>query len=84
MEVELHKLLEVCADDLVGVDEDDLLEVHGEEHVEEEDLVRPDDPLLLLLCAEPGRPFVCHELVLEVVRFGEVWNEFLTKTVGEY
>ena len=50
VKVEVDKLFEVRPDNLVGVDEDDLLEVHREEHVEEEDLICPDDALLLRLC----------------------------------
>lgn len=77
MQVQVHELFQICSDDLIRVDEDDFLQVHRKEHVQEEDLVRPDDALLLLLCAEPGRPFVCDELVFEVVRLGKVWDEFL-------
>lgn len=78
MQVEVDELLQVRAHDLVRVDEDDLLQVHREEHVEEQDLVRPDDALLLLLRAQPRRPLVRHELVFEVVRFREVRQEFLS------
>ena len=72
MQVEVHELLQVRADDLVRVNEDDLLEVHREEHVQEQDLVRPYDPLFLCLRAQPRWPLVCHELVLESVRLGEM------------
>eukprot|EP00968_Pinguiococcus_pyrenoidosus_P029322 scaffold8485_cov277-Pinguiococcus_pyrenoidosus.AAC.8 len=47
LEVHIPQLLEIAPDDLIGVDVDDLLHVQGEEHVQEEDLVPPDDPLLL-------------------------------------
>lgn len=77
MQVQVDELLQVRPYDLVCVDENNLLQVHREEHVEEEDLVRPDDALLLLLRAQPRRPLVRHELIVEVVRFREVWQEFL-------
>lgn len=60
---------------LISVDEDDLLDVEGEEDVEEEDLVAPDDALLLLLLMEPARPLVLDQLVLECVLFGHVRQE---------
>lgn len=53
MQVEIDQLLQIRPHDLICIDEDDLLEVHGEEHVEEQDLVRPDDTLFLLLGAQP-------------------------------
>ena len=66
------ELVHVRAHDLVGVDEDDFVEVEREEDVQEEDLVAPDLALLLLLRAQPVRPFVRHERVLEVVVRGQV------------
>ena len=77
MEVQLHELLQIRPDDLVGVDEDDLFEVHREEDVEEQDLVRPDDALFLRLCAEPRWPLVSNQLVLETILGREVGEEFL-------
>lgn len=77
MEIQIDELLEIRSDNLVSVNEEDLLEVHREEDVEEEDLVRPDDPLLLLLRAEPRRPLVRDELVLESVLSSEVRDELL-------
>ena len=53
VEVEVNKLLQICTHDLIRVDKNDLLEVHGEQNVEEQDLVCPDYPLLFLLRAEP-------------------------------
>lgn len=60
MQVQIDEFLEIGANDLISVDENNLFQVHGEENVEEENFVRPDDSLLLLLSAEPGRPFVRH------------------------
>ena len=48
---------------LVSVHVDDLLHIEGEKHVEEEDLVAPDDPLLLRLLPQPARPFRCCVLL---------------------
>ena len=47
---------------LIGVDVDNLVDVEREQDVEEEDLVAPDDPLLLALPPQPLRPLVRHEL----------------------
>lgn len=77
MEIEVNKLFQIRTDNLVCVDENDLLEIHRKEDVEEKDFVCPNDALLLLLCAQPRRPFVSHELILEVICLSEVWNEFL-------
>ena len=48
VQVEIPQLCEVGPDDLVCVDEDDLLDVEREHDIEKEDLVAPDDALLLL------------------------------------
>jgi hypothetical protein len=82
MEVQIDKLLQVGTDDLVSVDEDDFLEVHGEKHVQEENLVPPNDPLLLALSPEPGRPLVSDEFVLETVLLRKVRDEFLQRSVN--
>ena len=66
-QVVLDQRVHVCAHDLVCVDEDDFVEVEGEEDVEEEDLVAPDFALLFLLRAQPVRPFVSDHFVLEAV-----------------
>ena len=62
---------------MIGIDEDDLLERHREKNVKEEDLVSPDGALLLFLCAQPRRPFVGDQFILEVVLGGEVRDKFL-------
>lgn len=77
MEVKVHEFFEVCAYDLISVDEKNFLEVHGEENVQEKDLVSPNNTLLLGLCSEPGWPFVSDEFILESVFLGHVGNEFL-------
>ena len=55
---------------LVGVDVDDLLDAEREEHVEEEDLVAPDDALLLRLLRQPLGPLVRDVAHLEAVLLG--------------
>ena len=49
LEVQVPELSKVGAHDLVGVHKDDLAQVEREQHVQEQDLVRPDQPLLLRL-----------------------------------
>lgn len=83
LQVEVDQLLQVCAHDLVRVDKDDLVEVHGEQDVEEEDFVCPDDPLLFALLPQPRRPLVGDELVLETVFLSKVRNKFLRKMVKQ-
>ena len=80
MQVQIDKLLQVRSDNRVRINEDDLLEVHREEHIQEEDLVRPDDALLLVLGAQPLGPLVRHKLVLEVVLLRELRDEFLAQS----
>lgn len=50
---------------LIGVNVDDLVHVEREQDVEEQDLVAPDDPLLLALSTKPLRPFVGHKFDTE-------------------
>lgn len=52
---------------LVRVDKDDLRQAQRKQHVEKQDLVAPDDALLLLLAPQPRRPAVGDELNLEIV-----------------
>ena len=61
--------------DLIGVDEDDLLDVERKHDVEEENFVAPDDPLLLLLLVQPPGPLVLHVLVVEAVAAGILRQE---------
>ena len=77
MQIQFHKFLEVCSDDLIRIDKDDLLEIHGEENIEEENLVCPDDTLFFFLSPKPRRPFVRDKLILEIVGRGEMRDEFL-------
>ena len=49
VQVEVDQLLQVCTHDLVRIDKDDLVEVHGEQDIQEEDLVCPDDSLFFSL-----------------------------------
>ena len=77
MEIQIDELLQVGTNDLVSVDEYNLLEIHGEKNVQEENLVAPDDPLLFALSPEPGRPLVRDEFILETILLREVRYEFL-------
>lgn len=47
---------------LISVHVDNLVDIEREQDVEEQDLVAPDDPLLLALPPQPLRPLVRHEL----------------------
>jgi hypothetical protein len=77
LQVKINQLLQVRADDLVRVDEDDFLQVHREQHIEEQDLIRPDNSLLLFLSTQPRWPLVSNKFVLEAILLGEMWDEFL-------
>ena len=82
MEVQVNELLQVGTYDLISVDKDDLLEVHGEKNVQEENLVTPNDPLLFALSPEPGRPLVRDEFILETILLCEVRDEFLERNLS--
>mmetsp|Transcript_2327 Transcript_2327/g.9075 ORF Transcript_2327/g.9075 Transcript_2327/m.9075 type:complete len:560 (+) Transcript_2327:669-2348(+) len=71
LQVEVPQLCQVCPDDLIGVHIDDLVQVEREEDVEEEDLVAPNDALLLGLAAQPVGPLVRDHLDLKPGRLGE-------------
>ena len=77
IEVQLQELLQIRLDNLAGVDENDLLQVHWEEDVEEQDLVRPDVALLLRPCTGPRWPLASNQLVLKAILEREVGEEFL-------
>ena len=49
LEVHVPELSHVSAHHLVAVTEDDFAQVEGEQHVQEQDLVGPDQPLLVCL-----------------------------------
>lgn len=53
VQIQGHELVKIGSNDLVRIDEDDLLEIHREQHIQEQNLVTPDDPLLLCGHAEP-------------------------------
>ena len=53
LEVHLHQLGKVCADDLVRVHKDHTPQVEWEDNVQEQDLVCPDDTLLVRLHIAP-------------------------------
>lgn len=62
---------------LISVHKQDLVHRKRKQHVQEEDLVAPDDPLLLCLLVQPARPLVLDQLVLEAVLLRHVGDEFL-------
>ena len=49
LQVHVPQLRKVGAYDLIAVHKDDLAQVQGEQHIQEQDLVRPDHPLLFCL-----------------------------------
>jgi len=53
LQIKVDKFLEVGSHNLVGVDENDFMEVHWEEHIQKQDFISPNDTLLLGLCAQP-------------------------------
>ena len=83
MQVEVDQLLQVCAYDLVRVYKDDLVKIHGEQDVEEENFVCPYDPLLFALLSQPRWPLVGDKFVPETVFLSEVRNKFLRKMVKQ-
>lgn len=62
---------------LISIDENNFLDVKWEEDVKEENLVTPDDALLLGLLVEPTRPLVLHQFVLKAVLLGQHGKEVL-------
>jgi hypothetical protein len=75
LEIQIDELLQVRPNDLVSVDEGDFVEVHGEKDVQEENLVAPNDALLLALRPEPRQSFVSDLFVLEAVLLREVRDD---------
>ena len=56
-----------------------LLEAEWEDDVQKEDLVRPDEPLLLCLLVKPGWPLVGDEGVVKTVLTSHVGDDSLAK-----
>jgi hypothetical protein len=79
MEVEVNQLLQVSSDDLVGIDKDDFVEVHGKQDVEKEDLICPDNALLFSLLPQPCWPFIGDEFILEAIFLSELGYKFLRR-----
>lgn len=67
---------------LVGVHKQELVDDQREEHVQEEDLVAPDDALLLRLLVEPPGPLILNQLVLETVFLCHVRYKLLLAETG--
>lgn len=52
---------------LIGIHKQELVNNQREEHIQEEDLVTPDDALFLSLLMKPPGPFVLNKLILKIV-----------------
>jgi len=55
---------------LISIDEKNFLDIEREHDIQEENLVAPDDSLLLLLLVQPPRPLVLHVFVVKAVPAG--------------
>lgn len=62
---------------LVSIDEEDFVHGEREEHIQEEDLVAPDDSLFLGLLMEPARPLILHQLILKAIFLRHEGDKFL-------
>lgn len=62
---------------LISIYKQELVNNQWEKYIQEEDLVAPDDPLLLCLLMKPPRPFVLNKLILKVVFAGHVRYKLL-------
>ena len=54
-------------DHLIRIHKQELVHNQWEEHIQEEDLVTPDDALLLSLLVKPPGPLVLDKLILKIV-----------------
>ena len=86
LEIEVNEFFHVSADDLVGVDVDDLLHIEREKNIEEKNFVAPNNSLFFALSPEPFWPFVSHESDLTSYLLGhcrggslERWREEVLK-----
>lgn len=77
LKVYVHEFFQVCTNNLVCVNEDDFLEVHWEEDIQEENFVGPDNTLFFSLSTQPRWPLVRDEFILEAVLLGHVRYELL-------
>ena len=62
---------------LVSINKYDLLNAEGKENIQEEDLVAPDQALLLSLGNEPAWPSILNQLILKTIFLCHVWDEVL-------
>lgn len=62
---------------LISIYKQELVNNQWEKYIQEEDLVAPDDPLLLCLLMKPPWPFVLNKLILKVVFAGHVRYKLL-------
>jgi hypothetical protein len=65
LQIKIPELFQIRAHDLIGIDVNDLVDVEREEDVEEQNLVAPNNALLLRLPSQPLGPLVRNELNFE-------------------
>lgn len=73
----LVSVLRFLRTNLVSIYEEDLIDSQREQHVQEEDLITPNNSLLLRLLVQPAGPVVLDKLVLETILLRHVWDELL-------
>lgn len=76
-QVEVSKLLQISPHHLVSVDKYDFLYIEREEDVKEQNLVAPNDSLLLSLLVQPPGPLVLDQAKLEAILLSHVRQEIL-------
>lgn len=65
---------------LISIYKDNLIHCKREKHIQEKDLIAPDDALLLRLLVQPTRPLILHQFILETISISHVRNRFLQHT----
>lgn len=73
----LVSVLRFLRTNLVSIYEEDLIDSQREQHVQEEDLITPNNSLLLRLLVQPAGPVILDQLVLETILLCHVWDELL-------
>merc|ERR1712062_638647 len=77
LQVQVPQLLNVSPDHLVGINEDDLGHIQGEEHVQKKHLVGPNEPLFLALGIQPAWPLVGNKGHVKIVPTAHLWGKSL-------
>ena len=60
LQIHVPQFTQIRTHDLVGVDGDDFWDRQWKQHVQKQNLVPPDDPLLFSLTTQPSGPLVRH------------------------